>query len=104
MIERYDQNIEFVAEGRVIPTDDATTASVHAYPITAAWGTAVLTIKRSNDPSGGFEALSTPVTLTATGFTAAIDVTNIGYLRVDVTTAEGANEVLRIAICMKRPG
>lgn len=103
MIETYRQGIEFVAEGPVIPTGDATTASVQAWTIDAAWGTAVLEVKRSNSQSGPFLSFGTPVTMSAVGFTSAIDVTNVGYIRVDVTTAEGANETLGIAVCMKQP-
>lgn len=103
MIETYRQGIEFVAEGPVIPTGDATTVSVQAWTIDATWGTAVLEVKRSNSPSGPFLSFGTPVTMNAVGFTSAIDVTNVGYIRVDVTTAEGANETLGIAVCLKQP-
>jgi len=102
MIETYDQNIQYLAEGQLIVVGENTTATIQVATKTAAWGTAVLTVYRSNFPQGPFLALSTPVTLSAVGFSAAIDCTGFGYMRIDVTTAEAANETLAIGVCLKR--
>lgn len=98
----YTQNIETKGAGQVIPVGENTTATVQVSAIDAAWGTAVLTVNRSNDPQGPFVALSTPVTISSAGFT-TLDTTDYAFLRIDVTTAEGANENLLVSICMKRP-
>lgn len=66
----------------------------------ASWGTAVLTLERSNDRAN-WAAMATPVTAAAAGFTAAIDVGEIAFLRWRTSTAEGAELVVNISPCFK---
>lgn len=103
MIIQYAQNIRYTAEGQAIPVGDAKTCTVQAVPAGNAWGTAVLTVKRSND-GANFVALESATTISAGGgMTAAFSVSGFAYLRVDVTTAEGsaADEFAQITVCMK---
>jgi len=65
--------------------------SVQAYgPVGgSSWGTAVLTIRRSNDGKNPV-ALETATTFSASGMTNSIDFTSFKFLHVCLTTNEGA--------------
>ncbi len=72
-------------------------ASVSANPHGAAWGTAVITPKWSNNPAGPWNAfaageLSTPTIGPGAGVISWINVQAKGFLAIEVTTAEGATE------------
>lgn len=103
MHHQYRQNIKNTADGQIIPTENNKTATVQAAPDGAAWGTAVMTLKRSNDGKT-FVALETPTTISAGGgMTSQFSVAGFAYLRVDVTTAEGSSddEWAIVTVCMK---
>lgn len=72
----------------VFPTGDATVCTVQVNQKTAAWTTAVITIKVGNRPGGPFYALPTSITISAEGITVPFDVSGYGYVALDVTTAE----------------
>lgn len=103
MIVQYTQNIRYTADGQAIPVGDAKTCTVQAAATGYSWGTAVLTVKRSNDGTN-FVALESATTIGAGGgMTAAFSVSGFAYLRVDVTTAEGSStdELAQITVCLK---
>lgn len=79
----------------------ATLASVTANAAGAAWGTAVLTVKWSNNPAGPWTAFVAGEYSTATigpgdGAISWVNVQSKGYLAVEVTTAEGATEDVEV--------
>jgi hypothetical protein len=57
--------------------------------LSGTWGTAVLTLERSLDGIN-WVAMSSPTTYSAAGIQTGIDVTDIGHLRLRVSTAEGS--------------
>lgn len=104
MIETYEQSIQFTVLGPVIPVGENDTATVQAVKKSAVWGTAVLTVKRSNDGKT-FHALESAVTLgPGDAMSAAFSVAGFAFLRVDVTTAEGSAEYIDVTVCLKRTG
>lgn len=84
----------------------ASIASITAATAEAAWGTAVITIKWCNDPGGPvftFTASETAGGVTTIGpgdgAISWINMQGKGFLVVQVTTAEGADEKLIITVC-----
>jgi len=75
------------------------TVTVQAVEMTAAGGSPVLTVYRSNDGTTP-AALSTPVTLGAPGMTAAIDCSAFAWLGVALTTTGSAGQ-WRVYVCAK---
>lgn len=93
---RADFKLDNLGNQILIDCTGANAVSIQATVIEGAWGSAVLTVERSNtgDPLEWY-ALSTPVTINSDGITDIIPTTN--YLRVYVTTAGSANDRVRIA-------
>ena len=88
----------------LVPCGTATLATVQAYPLTAAWGTAVLTVYRANDRDGPWEALSARITLgPGASMSAAIDCSAFAFLAVGISTAEGSasDEFVTIIISLR---
>lgn len=68
-------------------------ATVQGHKLTGTWGTAVITLRRSNEHDCGTDSiygLETAVTMTSSSMTDKIDVTGFCYLVLEVTTANGA--------------
>lgn len=89
---------------------EASIASVTACAAEAAWGTAVLTIKWCNDPGGPFFTFAAGETAGGVttigpgdGSISWINMQGKGYLIVQVTTAEGADEKLIVTVCDDQP-
>jgi hypothetical protein len=77
----------------LIPTSGARYATVQceiAPSGTGAgtWASASLSLQRGNNANGPFYALESPVTITAPGITAAVDLKGFAYLVLFVGTAE----------------
>lgn len=104
IVNSYQQNIQFTSTGPVIPVGDFSVCTIQVDPSSAAWATAVMTVKRGNRQDGPFYALETATTITNPGaITSAIDVSGFEFLRVDVTTGEGggSDEFVQVTICAK---
>jgi len=82
-----------------VAVDKYSKVTVQAVEVTAATGSPVLTVRRSNN---GIDqvALTTPVTLTSPGMTDAIDCSGFAFLHVTLTTA-GTAGVWRVYVCAK---
>lgn len=68
-------------------------ATVQGHKLTGTWGTAVVTLRRTNDPAPGTDSiygLESAVTMTSSSMTDKIDVTGFSYLVLETTTANGA--------------
>jgi len=85
---------------RVFDVRGMMTATVQGTLTFGTWGTAVLTLKRSNDRIT-FVALSSPTTMTAAGMTAAIDVSGFAWLAVEATTLEGSAAYAELNVSAK---
>lgn len=82
----------------VLPVADANTAAVQVTADSGSYSVAVLTVEGSID---FVKWVSTGTTITADGITSAIDVGRFKYIRVRVSTANGAALLLTVSILSK---
>lgn len=103
-------NIRYTADlVCLIPTAGYSTCTVQLDDLGATtWGTAVVTIKRSNRPTGPWYALETTGAGINTigpggGMSGTINVSGCQYLGLFVTTAEGggADKFILPTVCLK---
>lgn len=87
--------LDLLGSQLLIPCGGATSVTIQADIVDGAWGSAELTVERSNTGSGTeWYALSTPVTISSSGiYTITPDT---AFLRVYVTTAGSANDRVRV--------
>lgn len=94
-------NLNHITSNVVWNVEPYTAGSVQANSLSsAAWGTAVITLKRSNDGRTWY-ALSSPQTLgPGAAMSDTIDL-DFAWLSAEVTTAEGADEYAELVLCAK---
>jgi hypothetical protein len=92
-------NLNQSGETRVYDVGPYSVCSVQASG-DASWGTAVLTIKRSNDLRHPVN-LESVTTLTAAGMTPALDCSGFRYLHVTLSTLEGAADTCELTVIGK---
>lgn len=91
----------------VIPVENAEHCTIQAFLMSGTWSTAVVTVRRSNEPGGNLAAaLSsaltiTPPTVTSSTFTQIIDCTGFAYLVLELTTVESAPGAADFLVCFK---
>lgn len=79
----------------------ASVFTIESRLLSGTWGTAVVTINRSNDGYKWF-AMESALTLTiGGGMTVATDATGFTRLRAQVTTVEGAAGVVELVLLAK---
>lgn len=89
---------------RMIPVLNYAVGTIQAVLASGTWATAVLTVQRSNNATDWVNIVPSSVTITAAGMTALIDTTGYAWLRVVVTTAEGAASKIQLIGCFKGEG
>jgi len=78
---------------------DVSYATIQVVEGGAAWGTAILTLVYSNDGVNFAEQMAT---LSAPGYFGPLQVAGYGYVGVKVTTAEGADDMVRVVFSTSR--
>lgn len=85
--------LELLGDQLIIECGGANAVSIQAEIDKGAWGSAVLTVMRSNDGNNPY-ALASPTTISSSGITSITPDTQ--YLHVVVTTAGSANNTVNV--------
>lgn len=75
--------------------------TVHGFHLSGTWGTAILTVTRSNDGLAWYAMESATTLGPGAAMTAAIDSLGFTRLRVQVSTVEGAAGTAEITLVAK---
>lgn len=90
---------------RYVPVLDYTVGTIQAVLASGTWAAAVLTVERSNNGTNWAGIVPSAVTIGAGGgMTVTIDCSAYAFLRVVVTTPEGAASSIQLIGCFKGDG
>lgn len=97
---RSDFNLNLLGEAFAVPVQGFEACSVQAVLYSGTWATAVVSVQVSND-GVDYAAMPSPVNLpTGGGITSVFNVWGYAYVRVVVTTVEGAAGIARVSVRM----